>query len=110
MRKGFNQELTTSSRKTCPACDAGLVRNGKDRNGYQRLLCKVCRYTVTDTPEFRKPGPKPELGRPMTAAERKRKQRDREKTEQLAELIEGFNRSLEEIAQQKSKPVLKSKR
>lgn len=50
-------------------------KHGKDRQGFQRYKCPVCGHTFTDNPKPRKAGRKPIGEKPMTDAERKRKQR-----------------------------------
>jgi len=60
-------------------CDRASHKHGKDKRGYQRYRCPVCFRTFSDNPEPKKAGRKPIGEKPMTAAERKRKQRSMEK-------------------------------
>ena len=56
-------------------CNRTPHKHGLDRQGYQRYKCPICGKTFSDNPQPQKAGRKPLNGRPMTAAERKRKQR-----------------------------------
>lgn len=58
---------------TC--CNVTPHKHGKDRQGYQRYKCPICHRTFSDNPSPGKPGRKPIGDKPMSAAERKRKQR-----------------------------------
>ena len=58
------------------------MKNGKDPNGHQRYLCRSCRKSRVDSPGYKR-GCRPILGdRPMTAAERKQRSRDKKKKEE----------------------------
>ena len=56
-------------------CDRASYRHGKDRQGFQRYKCPVCLKTFSDNPKPKKTGRKSIGEKPMTATERKRKQR-----------------------------------
>lgn len=58
-------------------CDRPPHKHGKDRQGYQRWKCPTCGKTFSDNPQPKKSGRKPISDRPMTVAERKRKQRSK---------------------------------
>ena len=61
----------------CESCGREMVKNGLD-DGKQKWACFYCgRYTKDDA---RPPGRPPKKGRAMSSAERKRAQREREKS------------------------------
>lgn len=58
-------------------CDRIPHKHGKDRGGFQRYKCPDCGRTFSDNPAPKVAGRKPIGDRPMTEAERKRRQRQK---------------------------------
>lgn len=46
MKVGFILVGMGSNKKHCPSCGAGMVRNGNDKCGHQRWICRSCRATT----------------------------------------------------------------
>lgn len=60
-------------------CDRTPHKHGKDRQGCQRWKCSICGRTWSDNPTPKKAGRKPIGEQAMTDAERKRRQRAKNK-------------------------------
>ena len=81
-------------------CDRLPHKHGKDRQGFQRWKCPICGKTFSDNPQPKKTGRKPLNNKPMTVAERKRKQRDKKNKsiDMFNEPSEKFKKAVEALA------------
>lgn len=68
-------------------CGTSTAKNGKDFAGYQRYRCQLCGKVFTTNPSAEKVG-RPCIGdKPLTAAEKKRRYRERLRIKKAGEVL-----------------------